>query len=436
MQKTKELCSLKNELNLFDPIPTQVGVEQGYYVTIKPVAPISQDAPIEFEIPSAGADYVDTNDTRLRVKFKIEAPSGTEAKKFKRGLTNLALSSLFKDASLSLNQVKIEGDSHLTPFTNYMHTLLSYSPEFSKNALSMWGFEKDSTGHMESSKDNVGLASRTENLKSSGDSYEVDGPLPFYFFKQRKYLLSNVEMRITLHPAPASFALMAYKTPAGASDTLPLYTIKLLEVSLSIRRVKILPSISLAHEQGLLNYNAIYPVLRPEPRTYTIQRGTLSQSISSVCNDRIPKLLLVCMVKNSALNGTLQTNPFNFQHFDITKIDLQVNGQSVPRQAPTLDFSGNCAVEYHNFVQAIGLYQCNQQIPISPQEYKNGFTIFAFNFMPDQELTMHKQPYVKANMTLEMQFKTALKEVVNVITIAYYDSQIEITKARNVIANL
>ena len=318
-----DVCALKNELNIFDNVPTQILVDKSYYETIQPVSAISQNTPIEFNITSSGSDYIDLNDTRLYVKFKIVVGAGADAKKFKAGLTNLPISSLFSNASLTLNHVKIEGDTHLTAYTNYIHTLLSYSPTQSKNTLEPWGYVRDGPENVGSVATNAGLLSRTTSAKS-GSSFIIDGPLPFDFFRQRKYLLSNVPMEVTLQPATPGFSLMAFKTADGAGTALPSLTITIEEALLAIRRVQLLPSVTQAHEQGLMNYNAIYPYLRSDPRSYTIQKGSMSHTIPSLFNDRVPKLILVCMVTNIALNGTVETNPFNLQHFNIKKMDLQV----------------------------------------------------------------------------------------------------------------
>ena len=42
------------------------------------------------------------------------------------------------------------------------------------------------------------------------------------------------------------------------------------------------------------------------------------------------------MVKNSHFNGSLDSNPFKFRHYDINHFTLFVNGKQVPNEGLTL----------------------------------------------------------------------------------------------------
>ena len=429
-------CANMYEIELFDDKPTQVELQGAYYTPVAPINAITEKSPIEFDIKSSGNEYIDLNDIRLFVSFSVKSETviaDADRGKSAYGFANLPLSSLFSNATLMLNQVQVEGGSHLLPYTNYIYTLLNYSAEASKNLLSPWGFVKDSPGRMEPHKDNEGIVGRLNGARhGKGDMFYVDGPLPFDFFRQKKFLLNNVNVRVKLQPASDAFFLMQYKTESGTGYTLPKLKVVINEATLSVRKVSLLPSIVWAHDEGLQKYNAVYPYLRTEARSYSIQKDSRSHVITDVFGGRVPKRIIVCMVSNLALNGDMTRNPFNLQHFKLICVDLQLNGQSIPQQPLECDFTGSCVREYNTFVQSTGNYLCNKEFSIGLFDYKDGYTLFAFNLTPDFDLYGKRQPYTTGDISLHLAFQDALAEVVSVICVGYEDAAVHITRSRNI----
>jgi hypothetical protein len=355
------------------------------------------------------------------------------------GFSNLTLHSLFRNSSLHLGGIKIEGDTHLAPLSAYLSTLLGYSHTEAENQLALWGFKKDTPGHMTAVAENLGLKQRIKMLKNGGGAadqhYTAEGPLMFDFCGTERYLLGNVPLEVKLEPATSEFTLMNWPTTGDGETPVPVCKIVLNEVLLRIRKVKLSPSVIMAHESGLVNFHALYPFRRSEPRTFTMPQGIRSYTAANLFNDRIPKMVIVGMVLNSQLNGTVLTSPFDFKPFDVRSVDLQVDGQSVPRNPSKLNFAGSCHTAYNDFIQAMGLYRCGREIPISLEEYKDGHTLFAFNLAPDQKQGDFDQEYKKGVVNLELTFGTETPDVINVVVMAFYDSQVAITQMRNVLKN-
>jgi len=70
---------------------------------------------------------------------------------------------------------------------------------------------------------------------------------------------------------------------------------------------------------------------RFEHKSYTFSYGSNCLSIDNAILGPIPKRLLFTMVKNTEFMGSLDTNPYKLQHYDISDFSLFVNG-----------------IEYHN----------------------------------------------------------------------------------------
>jgi len=66
---------------------------------------------------------------------------------------------------------------------------------------------------------------------------------------------------------------------------------------------------------------------RVELKTFTFFAGSKSLSIGKAVLGPVRKRLHFTMVKNADFIGTIDTNPYNFQHYDISDFSLLVNGK-------------------------------------------------------------------------------------------------------------
>jgi len=58
---------MKSELDIFSLPPTQTSIEKSDWIEYKPIASLTDDAPIEFAIPGFGEEYLDLSHTLLAV---------------------------------------------------------------------------------------------------------------------------------------------------------------------------------------------------------------------------------------------------------------------------------------------------------------------------------------------------------------------------------
>ena len=64
--------SIKSELELFTVPSTQVTIESSHWVNYKPIASLTDDCPIEFNIPGNAEEYLDLAHTMLSLKVTIK----------------------------------------------------------------------------------------------------------------------------------------------------------------------------------------------------------------------------------------------------------------------------------------------------------------------------------------------------------------------------
>ena len=109
--------------------------------------------------------------------------------------------------------------------------------------------------------------------------------------------------------------------------------IKITHAKLYVRRVRVNPTIALAHNKGLAtSKNAIYQYNRGQMISYSIAQGSLSHFNDNLFSTKLlPKFVVVAFVKAIAYNGReLESDPFNFEHFNVCSVGLFRDGQSLP----------------------------------------------------------------------------------------------------------
>src|SRR6266516_5004450 len=115
-------------------------------------------------------------------------------------------------------------------------------------------------------------------------------------FFQEKYLPSDVGLKLRLVRSKNSFALMS--DVVGATFKIKLHGVKLL-----FRKIKISPSIFVAHAKALEIGNAKYPLRRVVTKSFTVPRGNLDFSQENVFSGQLPTRLVIGFVDNASFNG-------------------------------------------------------------------------------------------------------------------------------------
>lgn len=157
------------------------------------------------------------------------------------------------------------------------------------------GFIKDSPGKFGPTADNLGYKERL--AWTLGKEVDVEGPLHVDILSQNKMLLSNVNIVFKLFRNKPEFYLMQ-----AASDAVK-HKIKILEASLLVRRVKINPSVQMAHEIALQKKNACYPITRCEVKAISISKGLTSTNCDNIFLGILPKRIICFFVDQENYNG-------------------------------------------------------------------------------------------------------------------------------------
>ncbi|XP_046862563.1 uncharacterized protein F54H12.2-like [Xenia sp. Carnegie-2017] len=238
----------KTELDLFSVPPTQVSLEKGHWIDHQPVSSVSENGPITFLAPGT-EDYVDMSKTILVARAKVtKADGGDIDDDTKVGPVNNFLHSLFKQVDVFLKGKLVTQATGTYPYRAYLGTLLNYGPSAKQSQLTAALFYKDTAGQMDNAdpahaSPNRGLKTRNKFIMGS-KIVDMAGPIFCDVFFGERYLLSYVDLKVVMNRTSDEFVLMS--SVDGAA-----FRVKLIDAYLKVRKVKVNPSISLAHEVAL-----------------------------------------------------------------------------------------------------------------------------------------------------------------------------------------
>jgi hypothetical protein len=423
-QKTIE--TMVSELDIFTPPCIQTSVLGGDWQDYLPVQSISKDGPITFLIPGQGSNYLDLSKTLLYVRFKIKNGStgGALTENDDVGIVNNTLNSLFSDVKLEMNQTCVSNSNHMNHYRAYLETLFNFNETAKNSHLTSSLFYQDNAGSFDK-LDSKANALRKEFVALSKE-VELCGRLHCDMLSTNKYLLNDIDVRVTLSRNPANLVVMS------ETDFTP--EIEILEASLFVRKVSINPGILIAHSKVLETSTAMYPYKRVELLNHTIAAGTYQKVLENVFMNRMPTRVIFGLVKNSAFSGNVKENPYNFEHFDTNYVSLTVNGRTQGSAPYRINYKENKYLLPFIF----GFYGCG--IPLNDdgfcvgrKDYPEGFCLYSYDLSPDLSSSeSHWSIQNQGSCRLELGFAKSLPCVVNLVIFAEFVDCIEVDRNRNI----
>lgn len=417
-------ATLKSELDIFATPPTQNSIESGSTFCYRPISTLSNSAPIEFLVTSSGDEYIDLAHTTLHIiaKVKIDATIAAGAAAQVAPVNNW-FHSLFSHVDVYLNQKCITPPSNHYGYRSYIENLLNYGDGAKKSHLTSCLWYKDDSNAFDS-YNNSGYISR-KAIAAGEKQIEMYSNLHCDIFNVNKFMLNGVELGVKLINAKNEFHLI------GDSAAHVEFT----EVNLFVRKVRINPSILVAHARALSITPAKYPITRVEIKTVTIPADIQSKSLDNLFLGQIPKRCIIGMVEGKAFNGTLQMNPFKFSHFNYNYLALYIDSTQIPSKPLTPDFEKKLYTRsYYSLFEGSGIYFNDTGNSISHEEYPNGYCLAAFDLTADLSCNDPHWNIIKSGtLRAEIRFAEALKSTINLIIFAEFDNIIEVDKNRNII---
>jgi hypothetical protein len=239
-------------------------------------------------------------------------------------------------------------------------------------------------------------------------------------------MLNEVNTRIKLSRSKDSFCLM--------STDAELYKVKIVSAVMRIRKVKISPSVYLAHAKALENGTAKYPIKRVICKTFTVPAGYLDFIQEKLFSGQLPTRLIIGCVDNKAFNGDYKLNPFNFQHFNATELSVYLDGQQHAIKPLTMDYANNLyANAYMSMFSGTRKENQDEGNDIARTDFPNGYCLYVFDLTPDLSENDSFNLTRSGSVRIGMKFASALQKTITVVTYAEFENIIEIDRNRNVV---
>ena len=408
-------------------------MESGNWIEYHPLTSVADGSPIEFEISGSGEDYIDFGNSLLYVQAKIVQPNGADlGAAANTAPVNLFLHSLFSQVDIQLNGTLITSSTNTYPYRAILETLLSYGEDAKKTQLTSGLYYKDTAGQMDTVAlrdgddvvPNEGLVRRSQHTNRSR-VVDMMGRLHADIFFQDRYMLNEVNVKIKLVRSKDAFCVMS------EADCRVVIT----KATMFVRKVKLSPSVFLAHAKALENGTAKYPIRRVICKTFTVPNGFRDISHEKLFSGQLPTRVVAGLVTNQAFNGHRERNPFNFRHFNVSEISLYLDGQQQDGIKPMeLNYADSHYIRaYNTLFSGTGKICRDEGIAIDRNDYANGYALYTFDLTADQGDEENFNLMRQGSVRLVLKFSQALATTVTVVVYAEFENVIEIDRNRNII---
>ena len=480
----------KSEIDLFSVPPTQQSLERGRWIDYAPLSSVENpDSAITYLI--AGSDeYIDLSKTILTVTGKITAESGatlTGGNQTSVAPVNNFLHSLFKQVDVYLNGKQVTPAMGTYAYRAYIETLLNYDVSAKKSQFTSALYYKDTATKMDEAgalptsntinnvtavtsktdgnkaatltteevkipvpgTGNQGFAKRSKFIRN-GKQFVLSGPIFADIFMNDRLLLNMVDLKVVLNRSNPKFCLMDL-SGSGTPQVKP--EVKLTDVILKIRKVKVDQAVSDGIERMLKQTPALYPVRRVECKILTVPGNFPTTRQDNIFSGIIPKTFVVGFVAVEAASGVYTRNPYNFAHFGVTSLSLTANGEEIPFKQLTLKYpkdadgkidttAGEDAVldfdeAYNTLFSGTGKIYSNAGLDIDRDDYPGGYALYAFDLTPDMcKSSEYFNTVQHGSLSLAITFEKATEHPLAMVCYGDFENVIRIDSERNAIYDI
>lgn len=439
---------VKSELDIFMSSPIQTSIESSYYLAV-PACTGFETGNVSFNIPKTD-EYTDLKETFLYLQVGIRKTNDNDSTTSSKitdgdniGPVNNFFSSIFNQLEIEWNGKSVENLNSCYAYRAFIENVLCHDKEIKETYLNNELYIKDDYKQMDSTDIKKTVSGANTEVDEMNQGYiarrkifidneyvEMKGTIKSDTFNINKYLINGIDIKVTLHRADAKFSLMSKDLATGNK-----YFVHIAKAVLYVRKAQISPSVMLAHALALQKAYAKYPLKRVLMHSENITSGTEKTSFSNISVGILPKRVVFGIVEASAFQGSFTKNPFNFQPFGINSIEILYANKVVPyRNNLSFDFSNNkCLLAYNTLFNGIDKSISITGNGITYDEYKKGYTLFAFDFSPDMCNGEHTNPKVMGSLNIQFTFLKAVDKALQAIFYLEFDNELQVTEHKAVI---
>jgi hypothetical protein len=218
------------------------------------------------------------------------------------------------------------------------------------------------------------------NLQKQSNVIQLVGRLHADICNVSIYILLGVCVNVRLTKSRRTFYLMV-------KDADSKVTFKLQDARLLVKYVKTIPAVLVGHNKTLhTGALAKYQLSSVEVKTFTFASGSQSQYIDNTVLGTLPKRPLFTLVKNTDFLCSLESNPFNFRHYNIRDFALYFNCTQILSEGLHIDTGREKTIVmgYRTLFEASGIRHSDARLQITHDMFIAEYFMLLFDLTPDR----------------------------------------------------
>lgn len=435
------VAMMDSGFDYYAPQSLQSSIDTQNLVEVQPSNTITSSGPIDFTYTGAdiSRQYLDLAGSyfsfKVRArKLKDNAPDENPLATDEISCVQNLAHSMFRRIEVSLNDTPITDPNLFYPYRAYIQDLLSQNTEAQKFWMPMQGWTKrDAPGKFDSWRTSDGntpgdAAKERNELLGTGKFVQLIMRPHVEGFNLGRFIPPGVKVKVEFTPTASDFVLKR-----GTGDARVRF-----EIAEALFHLHV---INATHSQHLAVLSALsklgnlkFNMTRTRIITKTIGAGSSNAPTEPLFAGQLPNRIILGMVSDDAQKGGLALNPFNFKPFGVNSLSLTVNGVNHPTKEFKPDWdNGLYKREYMATITALNKGFSSDAVNITLNEFKDGYTLFAFDLTPDKNNPGSISDLGTGHVYLNLTLATATTSAIQVLVFAEWDSLLEIDQARNVL---
>ena len=389
---------VSSPFNVFAPIEIETSVTKRITQTFHPASASTSMGPFHITAPADVEKWTDPQSIRLHGRMRLSKLTGNVKSNLdnndEMGVVDNIFHSLWGAIRVKLNGTEItDPTAKWYAYKSLIETKLSYSHDTKQLLLSNQGYSQDTANHFEDygtpasggdaaiPSQNVGWLTRKEWFANSKWVY-FNITLHHDIATLRNYIPPYQKIEVICERNSDSFSTSG-RPVAGKT-----YPIDLENVHLTLDRVE--PSAEVQKhylDQIKAGLNPRLTIDRSVIKSYIVtgNKSDLSH-YNIISGSQLPDQIIIGIVSEEAYNGSLTTNPFKFDDYNIIEASLLVNGRHEPVEMYKMNKSENDTADmWSNFLTNVGIGPGDDtQIGLTKEDYFGGTFLLAWDRTPDK----------------------------------------------------
>lgn len=389
-------------------------IEQSVVVALRPLGIVADSTSIEFNTGRHSDVVIDPQSIQLSIKIKVTDDKG--AAMAARATTNHLvaannmLNSFFTAITVKCNNQQTYHSNHHN-YVSYLSAILNTTSDYRSSVMRSCGWFETS-----GVVDTTSLAAKAFTTVFD-ESAEVilNGKLECPFFQSDKFLPVGTELGINLTRAPQEIFLV--------TDIKTGLKLHLLEAELTLRYIRLEPTLLSALNEALLLKPYLYPFRQVETRAITLPGGIANYTVANLHIGRIPSLIIFTFIKSTDYKGSISRSPYIFTPAALNGFYFSLNGVKIPVRELKFDTSSEATiVPLFNYVnEQLGISAAGPSPNLTINKYAtNNLFFVAQNLKRDVSSSSLSSPARGGSLSLDISLKTALTESHTLLVVSEY----------------